>query len=221
MNEFYFISHLFIVSLFLWPALRFGREGLIAWVALQPILANLFVLKQIELFGFTVTCSDVYAVSTALGLNMLQEYFGKEAAQKTVRLCFYLLVFFVGMSLFQLLYHPSIHDTTHAAYSTILSVSPRLVAASIASFVCVQLLDVQFFAFLKRYSNRLSFFLRNLTSLTLSQFVDTLLFTFLGLWGIVNDLFDVFLVSFIIKLAISLALSLSSLKSRNYEPVSL
>jgi len=221
MNEWFFFLHLALVSLFLWPAYRFGREGLICWIALQPIMANLFVLKQIDFFGYTVTCSDVYAVACALGLNVLQEYFGKEAAQKAVRLCFYLMVFFLVMSQCQLLYQPSTHDTAHVAYDAILSVAPRLVIASILSFVTVQLIDVHFFAFLKRRAASLPLLYRNLISLTLSQLIDTLLFSFLGLWGYVSHLFDVILVSFLIKLVISVLLSLSSIKSKNYEPVSL
>lgn len=218
MNETLFFLHLFAVCLFLWPALKKGKEGLFCWIGLQPILANLFVLKQIELFGFIVTCSDVYAVSTALGLNLLQEYYGKEAAKKAVWLCFYLLVFFVAMSLVHLLYLASPLDNTQHAYMQIFSATPRLVVASIVSFSLVQWLDVQFFGFLKKKFAKTSLFTRNIMSLTLSQFVDTLLFTFLGLWGLVSMLFDVFLVSFFIKLSIALLLSLSSLKK--YEHVS-
>lgn len=213
--------HLAIVCLFLWPACRYGQEGLIAWITLQPILANLFVLKQIDFFGYTVTCSDVYAVACALGLNILQEFYGKELAKKTVRLCFYLMLFFLVMSQCQLLYKPSLLDEAHGAYVSILSVAPRLVIASIISFVIVQIIDVQFFAFLKRRMANLSLIVRNLMSLALSQFIDTLLFTILGLWGVVTHLFDVLLISFLIKLIISVLLSLSSLKSRSYEPVSL
>lgn len=219
MNEWFFFLHLLLVCLFLWPARRFGQEGLIAWITLQPILANLFVLKQIDFFGYTVTCSDVYAVACALGLNILQEYYGKEAAKKTVRLCFYLMIFFLVMTQCQLWYKPSADDTAHGAYLAIFSPAPRLVIASIVSFVTVQIIDVQFFAFLKRRMANGSLLVRNCLSLTLSQFVDTLLFTILGLWGVVSHLFDVFLISFLIKCIISVLLSLSSIKSRSYEPV--
>jgi uncharacterized integral membrane protein (TIGR00697 family) len=213
MNECIFFLHLLIASCFLWPACRLGKEALICWTCIQPILANLFVLKQITLFGFTVTCSDVYAVSCALGLNLLQEYYGKDAAKKSVFISFVMLLFFVVMAAMHLLYTQSPSDYTHAAYSTILSSTPRLVAASVVTFLIVQWFDVQFFGFLKEKFLKLSLFARNSISLTISQCIDTLLFTFLGLWGLVSDLFDVFLLSFIIKLSITLLLSLCSLKS--------
>ncbi len=217
MNECLFLLHLAIAALFLWPVLRLGKESLICWIGMQPILANLFVLKQITLLGFTVTCSDVYAVSCALGLNLLQEYYGKQAAIKAVWISFIALVFFVVMTSLHLEYLPSQHDYTQSAYELILSVAPRLVGASIVSFLIVQWFDVQFFGLLKKKASKLPLFIRNILSLTLSQFIDTLLFTFLGLWGLVSDLFDVFFVSFIVKLSITLALSISTMKKRTYE----
>lgn len=212
MNEAIFLLHLAIAALFLWPFMRLGKESLMCWIGVQPILANLFVLKQITLCGFTVTCSDVYAVSTALGLNLLQEYYGKESAKKAVWISFILLVFFVVMSLVHLLYNASPQDYAQGAYQLILSATPRLVGASIVSFFCVQWLDVEFFGFLKEKASGLSLFSRNILSLTVSQAVDTVLFTFLGLWGLVAELFDVFTVSFVVKLSIALVLSLSTIK---------
>ncbi len=220
MNEYVFFLHLIIAAVFLVPFIKLGKQALICWICLQPILANLFVLKQILLFGFTVTCSDVYAVSTALGLNLLQEYYGKESAKKAVWISFMLLLFFVVMSAIHLLYQASEQDYAQSAYVLILSATPRLVAASIVSFFCVQWLDVQFFGFLKTKAHRLSLFTRNILSLSVSQFFDTVLFTFLGLWGLVSELFDVFLVSFIVKLTIALLLSLSTMRKQTHDSVS-
>ncbi len=219
MNEFIFLLHLALSVLFLLPIRSLKKEGLIAWVAVQPILANLFVLKQITLFGFTVTASDVYAVSCALGLNLLQEYYGKEAAKQAVKTSFTLLLFFVVMAYIHLCYIPSSADFASDAYDTILSTTPRLVIASVTSFFCVQSFDLHFFSFLKERAAKLSLFYRNIISLTSSQFVDTLLFTILGLWGVVHELFDVFLISFIIKLLIGLLLSLPTLRKQAYVTV--
>jgi uncharacterized integral membrane protein (TIGR00697 family) len=50
------------------------------------------------------------------------------------------------------------------------------------------------------------FILRNYGSLIVSQAVDTVLFSFLGLYGIVSDISDIIFASYIIKiLAILLA----------------
>ncbi len=219
MNESIFLLHLALSVLFLLPIRSLKKEGLIAWVAALPILANLFVLKQITLLGFTVTASDVYAVSCALGLNLLQEYYGKDAAKQAIKISFTLLLFFVAMAYMHIFYVPASADFAHEAYKTILSTTPRLVLASITSFFCVQSFDLFFFGFLKEKATKLSLFTRNILSLSCSQFVDTLLFTILGLWGLVSELFDVFLVSFIVKLTIGLLLSLPTLRKQDYAPV--
>ena len=62
MNELIFLFHILLVLSFVLGALRLGKNALLSLLALQAILANLFVVKQISLFGFAVTCSDVFAI---------------------------------------------------------------------------------------------------------------------------------------------------------------
>ena len=85
MNECIFLLHVALVIGFALGALRLGKEALTAWVALQAVLANLFVIKQMTFLGFTVTCSDVFAIGSIAGLNLVQEFFGKESARKARR----------------------------------------------------------------------------------------------------------------------------------------
>lgn len=200
MNEFIFIIHIICVLGFgLW-AFRLGKEALISWVAIQTLLANLFVIKQISFLGFEVTCSDVFAIGCLMGLNLLQEYFDRESAKKAGWICFFSMLFFAVMAQFHLGYRPSTHDTTQSSFITILSTSPRLLVASLATFLIVQQVDLRLF---RRLSSKLpSFALRSGISIGLSQLLDTFLFSFLGLYGIVNSLFDIVLMSFLIKLAI-------------------
>jgi queuosine precursor transporter len=202
MNEFIFIIHIFLVLGFGLGALRLGREALICWVAIQALLANLFVIKQIFFFGFEVTCSDVFAVGCLLGLNLLQEYFGKESAKKAGWICFFTLLFFAAMSQVHLAYFPSPHDTTQQAFIDILSPAPRLLIASLVTFIIVQQCDLRLFQKLRAHLP--SFSLRSGISICLSQLLDTALFSFLGLYGLVNSLFDIVFISFLIKFLIIL-----------------
>lgn len=179
---------------FVFLALRFGKSALIALIALQGVFANLFVVKQMKLFGFSVTCSDVFAIGAILSLNLLQEYFGKDAAKRAVKISFLSLLFFVFLSQIHLLYLPNASDTTHSAFETIFSHSVRIVFASLATFFIVQQFDVRFFGWLK---GKLP--VRVATSLVCSQLLDTVLFSLLGLYGIVESVFDIMVVSFLIK----------------------
>lgn len=205
MNETTFFLHVLVVFGFALGALKLGKEALTAWICLQAVLANLFVIKQISFFGFNITCSDVFAIGSILGLNLLQEYFGRAIAVKALKICLFCMVFFVAMTQFHLFYEASLYDTAHLAYETILSESPRLLFASITVFFFVQQVDLRIFNWLKKRNSKLLF--RNGISLTISQILDTSLFTFLGLWGIIDSLFDIMLISFLIKLLIIALLS--------------
>lgn len=202
MNLFLFLAQTFLVVGFALAAFRLGSGALTAWIAIQSILANLFVTKQVNLLGFDVTASDAFAIGGIFGLNLLQEHFSKEEAQKATWISFFCMLFFVVASQLHLLYLPSIHDTTQTAFSTILSPAPRLFLASISVFLIVQQSDIRFFVLLKRIFPNRSFAFRTAVSLVFSQLLDTVLFTFAGLYGSVASVTDVILLSFLVKLGV-------------------
>jgi hypothetical protein len=219
MNELLFFLHIAVAILFALIALRLGEKTLIAWIALQAVLANLFVIKQMAFFGFQITCSDVFAIGSVLGLNLLQEYFGKESAKKALFATFFAMLFFVTMGQIHLAYTPSPFDTTQVAFQTILSPTPRILFASIGVFFLVQQLDIRLFGFLKARLPQLSLTLRNGLSTTLTQFLDTLFFSLIGLWGLVALLGDVILISFLVKVCILLCLTPITALSKRIIPL--
>jgi uncharacterized integral membrane protein (TIGR00697 family) len=202
MNEILFFTQILLIIGFAFGALKLGKGALTAWVAIQALIANLFVLKQITLFGFDVTASDAFAIGSLLGLNFLQEYFTKEDARKATWICFFFMVFFALVSQLHLLYIPSSYDTTHPAFSTILSATPRLLLASLGVFFLVQQFDIRFFSFLKKQFPNASFALRAGIALIVSQLLDTVLFSFAGLYGIVASVFDIIIVSYLVKIIV-------------------
>lgn len=202
MNETLFFIQILLIVGFALGSLRLGSAALTAWVSIQALIANLFVLKQIHLFGFDVTASDTYVIGSLLGLNFLQEYFGKEEARKATWVCFFFLLFFAVISQLHLLYEPSSYDTSQGAFLTILTPSPRLFIASMSVFFIVQQIDLRFFAFLKNRLPQLSFASRTAIALVVSQFLDTFLFSFAGLYGIVASIANIIVISFIIKLIV-------------------
>lgn len=219
MNELLFFVQVLTVFVFGMVALKFGKAALIAWISLQAVLANLFVLKQMTFFGFHITCSDVFAVGSVLGVNLLREYFGKQVAVKGLWACFFSMIFFVVMAQLHLMYQPSPFDTTQAAYQTLLFPTPRLLLASLAVFFLVQQIDLHLFGYLKENLTALPLAGRNAVSLTLSQLIDTVLFSYLGLYGLVSSLWDIIAISFLVKLVIiSFSSSSIALSKRIIQP---
>lgn len=202
MNELLFLAHILAVLGFVFGALRLGKSALVSLVVLQAVLANLFVVKQTELFGFSVTCSDVFAIGSIFTLNLLQEYFGKESAQRAVGASFLGLLFFAAMSQMHLLYAPASFDTTHQGFLQIFSSTPRIIFASIAVFYLVQKIDIHLFGWLKQKLEGKNFPFRVGLSLIISQTLDTALFSFAGLYGLVESILDIILVSLLAKFLI-------------------
>ena len=199
MNEWIFCAHLLVLVGFLLSALRLGSAGLSAFIALQAVFANLFVVKQMQLFGLNVTCSDAFAVGGLLALNLLQEFFGKEAAKRAMWISLLAAVFFAVMAEMHLFYMPSPLDGTQNAFQQIFSFTPRIVFASIAVFFLVQQIDVRIFGWMQKHWQGRRLALRVAISLFLSQTIDTVLFSFAGLYGIVDSVFDVIVMSLPIK----------------------
>jgi len=203
-NELLFISQAAFIGITLLIALRIGKEALIAVIAVQAVLMNLFVVKQIGLLGFNATAADAYTIGCMLGLNLLQEYYGKAAAILAVWISFFVAAIFAISAYLHLLYIPFTQDGIHEAYIAILSATPRIVAASLFTYFIVQQFDMRLYGFLKNKLNNRWYILRNYSSVACSQLLDTLLFSFLGLYGIVSNIWDIILVSYTIKLAILL-----------------
>ena len=200
LNEFYFFSYIFVIIASLLFALKASKETLIALIALFWVLANLFVTKHIILFGLGATTSDALAVGATLGLNLVQEYYGKEAARHTIWTSFFCVSVYTVAALLQCAYLPSSNDTMHKHFCALLTPMPRLIAASLASYLVAQYLEYWLYGLGKKLFKTRYFVGRNVVSTSISQAVDTVLFSFLGLYGIVSDIGHIIIVSYSIKI---------------------
>ena len=207
MNELIFLCHIGAVSALIFLAARLGKEALIALFALMVVTANLFVIKQVSLFGLDVTCTDVFIIGSMIALQLIQEYFGKDLAKKTIWIGFFGLLFFGVMSLFHLGYDPILADQTHSSYAIILKQNPRILAASFITFIIVQRLDIFIFGALKKRLPNAPLFARSALTLVPTQLIDTILFSYLGLYGLVISIPSIILVSTLIKILIMLTMS--------------
>jgi queuosine precursor transporter len=199
LNTIIFLLEIFFLFLATRFSLKRGEDFLAALICLQAVFANLFVLKQISLFGLEVTAADSFSIGTVISLGVFQEFYGKEKAKKISMISLYSLVFTLIISQLHLFLTPSIHDTMQPSYIKIFGTSPRICIASLLAFFLSQRADIAIFAFLKNRLIKAPLAIRSGISTACAQLLDTLLFTFLGLYGIVHHLFDVFIFSLCIK----------------------
>jgi len=199
-NELIFILHTSIISLCALGALTLGQNALVAFVCLQCLLANLFVIKQTTLFGLNATCADAFTVGATIGLNLLQEYFNKDIAKKTIWINFFLLVFYAIISQIHLLYTPAQMDTMHEHFVPLLTFMPRIVIASFIVYFISQMADYYLYGILKKKFQHKYIIMRNYLSIAICQLLDTVLFSVFGLYGIIHNITEVIIISYLIKL---------------------
>lgn len=199
MNELIFVGHTLFISFCVLFSLRFQKEGLVALSATLWLLANLFVTKQITLFGLPVTASDAFVIGASLATALLTELFGKQYAEKSVFISFGILALFAALSFIHSSYEPNSYDTTQTHFEILLSPMPRIVFASIFAYLISQLLNVTLSTWFKKWAKNKFFASRTLIVILITQAFDTLFFGFVGLYGLVYSLTSVLLISFMIK----------------------
>ncbi len=174
---------------------------------------NIFVLKQFDLFGLAVTGGNVLYGALFLITDIFSEHYGKEDALRAVRLGFFVSGFFVLSIQFLLAFVPNNYDFAQESLLTLFSLSPRILFASMFSYLIVQHIDVYVYeAIHKRFVNML--WLRNLGSTLLSQLIDTIIFTIFGLltvssFGIagvvpMEALAEVLFVTYVVKIVVAI-----------------
>ena len=210
MNNLIFILHTLIITLITVIASKIGERFLTSTLVIFGILANLFVLKQIDLFNMQVTTSDVFIVGISLGLNLIQDQFDQKTAQKTVWVSFWGLLIYTVLSQFQIWYLPNQLDCTNLHFINLLSLAPRLTVASLISYLISQTIDVKLYAYLKNKLANKPGLIKNYTSIAISQLADTIIFSIIGLSGLNYNLFHIILFSYSIKL-IAITISTSTI----------
>ena len=202
MNELFFFNQIILLSTFSLIALKLGKESLTSFMSVCWILANLFVLKQIKIFGLDSTATDAFSVGATLSLNLIQEYYGRSAAKKAIWTSFFCSFLYLLASIIHLNYIPSKLDISQPFFHMILINTPRIVVASFVTYLLVQSIDYKIYGFLKRKFKNRHIVARNFISLGVTQLLDTVLFTFLGLYGILKGIGSIILVSYGIKLIV-------------------
>lgn len=199
-NELIFALHVGTISLSTLLFCRLGKEALIAYVSLLFVIANIFVIKQINLFGWSVTSADAFIVGISFSINLLQEFWGQKYARKAIWISFACSVFYMITTLFILGYTPSHADTAHPHFASIMAFTIRIISASFISYLITQFADMHLYGYIKKQTHGKYFIFRNYFALGSSQLIDTILFSYLGLYGIVENIGHIITMSYSIKI---------------------
>ena len=180
----------------------FGKTGLFIWVPIAVIVANMQVLKTVELFGFTNTLGNIVYASSFLVTDILSENYGKKEAIKAVYIGFFALIMLTVLMKLALVFNPSPEDFSQESLSVIFSIMPRIALASLAAYWVSQTHDVWAYHFWKQKYPGLKFlWLRNNASTMVSQAIDSVLFTLVAFWGVFPKtvLMEIMITTYIMK----------------------
>ena len=171
----------------------FGKAGLQIAIATAIILANLQGPKLTVIFGIQTSLGVIFYSSIFFATDVLSENYGKAAANKAVRMGFAVSVIVLLMLSLALLYAPSDRPGTadfsariHEAFATIVNFTPRFVAGSLIAYYISQTFDVWAFHRIKALTGDKWLWLRNNLSTLASQALDTVIFSLITWWGIVD-----------------------------------
>lgn len=208
MNDFLFISQTIIGLALVLAAFRLGYVWQVALVASQAALMNIFVLKQMTVFGLVITGGNVLYASIFLSTDMIAEHYGKKRALQTVRIGFAVSLFFLIMSQFIKAYIPVEEEFSLAvndSFNMLFEMAPRVVAGSMLAYLISQHWDVFVFEAIRKKTEGRHLWLRNNASTMTSQLIDTTIFTFIAFYGVFSTgvFWQIFITTYIIKVLIA------------------
>ena len=204
-NELLAIATLLIsFSMLVFCNKKFGKGGVFAWIAFATILANIEVIKCIDIFGLSTAAGNVLYGSIFLGTDILNELYGAETAKKGVKIGFFSLIASTILMQLTLLFVPNSFDFASGALETIFSLSPRIAGASLIAYYISNRLDVWLYNYIGERTAKL-WVKNNLATIT-SQFLDNVIFTGLAFVGVfdLKTIAEIFLTAYILKIIIAL-----------------
>ncbi|QEN07781.1 VUT family protein [Oceanispirochaeta crateris] len=208
MNEYLWIAMLLANFLFILLFYRlFGKTGLYIWIPIAAIVANIQVLKLVDIFGINATLGNIVYASSFLVTDILSENYGKKSAARAVLVGFLSLI--ASMCLFQaaLWFQPSSDDWVQESMKNIFGLMPRIVLASLLAFGLSQIHDVWSYSFWKKKWPADRFiWVRNNASTMISQLIDSVVFTLVAFAGQFpkDVLLQIFLSTYLLKWIVAL-----------------
>lgn len=203
-NEVFGVLTFLITFLLLVAMYRFfGKQGLIAWIAIGTIIANIQVIKTVDIFTISATLGNVMFASIYLATDILNEIYGRKIAKRAFWLGFSSTLVMIIVMQLSLHFTPSPVDTTQGALDTIFNLVPRIALGSVIAYIIGQHLDVLLFSLIKKvFSSDSTFIIRAYGSTIISNIIDTALFVAIAFLGTMPNeaVFEIFITTYLLKI---------------------
>lgn len=174
------------------------------------LVANVISSKIVSFFGLTVPAAIVAYPLTFLMTDVIGEIWGKEEANKTVKLGFICQMISLALIGGAILLPVAPFANNQAQFTAILGSSFRVVFASMVGYLVSQSWDVWIFhkvrdAYIKKHgSTKGGRWIWNNASTMTSQIIDTAIFITIAFIGVVPNIWTMILSQYLIKFVYAL-----------------
>lgn len=164
-----------------------GKEGAIAWIAIASVLANIFTVKQADLFGdLSYTLGTVMFASTFLAGDIITEKWGAKFARKGIFIGMIATLTLIVGSQLAIAYAPAaftIDPNTgvcdiQEALKTVFNLSLRVSISSVIMYFVANIVSIQLYDFLKRKMNGKHKWFRNNVATIICNTAENFLFMY-------------------------------------------
>lgn len=211
MNEIYWLVLLLVNFLLIIGVYQlFGKIGLLVWIPISTIVANVQVIQTVDLFGYVATLGNIVYASSFLVTDILSEKYGKHEARKAVWIGFFSVISMTILMWLALRFLPLDDEVSQSSFKslqTIFTFMPRIVLASLSAYLISQFHDVWAFHFWKRKFKDKHLWLRNNLSTMVSQLIDSIVFTLVAFYGVFSTevLWEIAATTFVLKWVVAAA----------------
>lgn len=185
----------------------YGRLGMLLWVPIGTILANLQVLKVVELFGMTATLGNIAYGSVFLATDILSENHSKRDAHTAVNIGFISMLAMLAIMSLAVRFEPTEADFAHEHLRTLFCFMPRVVAGSLLAYIASQYHDIwSYHAWRRLLPETRYLWVRNNFSTLVSQAIDTLIFTTVAFAGVFDAgvFWSIVITTYLLKAVVAL-----------------
>lgn len=162
----------------------FGKYGVLSWIALASVLANVVQAKNATIFGFNSGVGHVLFSSTFLATDILNECYSQEDAKKGVWIGLGANIVFVITMLIAIAYAPSEIDVMNEHMSFMFGLNIRITLSSMFWYCVSNFGDVFLYAKLKDLTNGKYMWMRNNVSTIIFNCLENFGFAFFAFGGI-------------------------------------
>ena len=151
---------------------------------MSNILAYKIASYDLGAFTLFAPASVIIFSVTYLLTDIVNERFGREATLQMIWVAFLTQLVAVVFILIAIALPSAPFWTDQEAFSRILSSAPRVIAASLFTFIIMETLDAYVFHWFKQKTQGRHLWLRNVASTIPAMTLDTILFVFLAFYGV-------------------------------------